>query len=50
MGGAGFIPFEAVDRYAERHGIDDPDEFDEFTRLIRALDEAYVAETSKRKS
>lgn len=34
----GPVPFEAADRYADRHGIDD---FDSFWALIRAMDRAY---------
>lgn len=53
MGGAGPIPWSAIDRYAARHEIDDPDDFDRLRRMIRAQDRAYldhVAEEAKRKS
>lgn len=52
MGGAGPIPWSAIDRYAARHEIDDLDEFDRFRRMIRAQDRAYldhVAEEAKTK-
>lgn len=47
MGGAGVgsIPFESADRYAERHGIED---FDEFWSLIRAMDREYISHYSER--
>lgn len=35
----GGIRFEAVDRYAERYGITD---FEEFHALIRAMDAAFL--------
>jgi hypothetical protein len=40
--GRGPIPWSAIDRYAGRHGIDDPDEHARFVRLIRAMDEAFL--------
>jgi hypothetical protein len=36
------IPFEAIERFAARAGIDDVDEFDRFERLIRDLDGEYL--------
>lgn len=33
----GVIPFAAVDRYAERYGIDDVDRFERFQGLIAAM-------------
>ena len=39
MGGAGAIPFEVIDRYAERFGVED---FETFYHLIAALDGAYL--------
>lgn len=42
MGGAGPIPWSAIDRYAARHEIDDPDDFDRLRRMIRAQDRAYL--------
>ena len=41
--GLGAIPFEAIDRYARRHRIDDADDFDDLNRFIRALDDEYLA-------
>lgn len=48
MGGAGSIPFSAIDRYAARYGIDDLDEFDRFRRMIRAQDRAYLKDAAER--
>lgn len=42
FGGAGPIPWSAIDRYAERFGIDDPDDFTRFSDLIMAMDGAYM--------
>jgi len=42
MGGAGRIPFTAIDRYAARFGIDARDEFERFMALIRAMDLEFV--------
>ena len=42
LGGFGPIPFEAIDRYARRFGIDDADDFDDLLRFVRALDESYL--------
>lgn len=38
----GPIPFSAVDRFAQRYGIDDLDEFDGFRSIIRAIDAEYL--------
>lgn len=35
----GPIPWTAIDRYAERHGIGD---FEQFATLVRACDAAYL--------
>lgn len=53
LGGAGPIPWSAIDRYATRHEIDDPDAFDRLRRMIRAQDRAYLehmAEEAKRRA
>lgn len=50
MGGVGAIPFSAIDRYAQRLGIDDPDQFARFLHLIRSLDAPYLAKTNKASS
>lgn len=39
MGGAGGIPWTAIDRYADRHEID---EFDTFKTVLKALDGVYL--------
>jgi hypothetical protein len=40
MGGMiqGRIPFRAIERFAERYGIDDLDEFDRLRRIVERLD------------
>lgn len=53
MGGAGPIPWSAIDRYAARHEIDDPEDFDRLRRMIRVQDQAYLnhmVESAKPKS
>lgn len=40
--GVGRIPWTAIDRYAARHGVDEPDDFDELVELIRAMDDVYL--------
>lgn len=37
------IPFTAIDRYAARVGIDDPDEFALLARLIGEMDAEYLS-------
>lgn len=39
--GLGPIPWSSIDRYARRHKIDDPDEFDRFNMLIGVMDREY---------
>lgn len=43
LGGCGYIPFMAIDRYAERYGISGVDEFERFQTLLRQMDDAYLA-------
>lgn len=45
--GVGPIPWTAIDRYAERHGVTDPDDYDEFVELISAMDSAYLEHAQK---
>lgn len=40
----GPITFAAIDRYADRQGIIDPDEFNLLEALTRAMDAAYLSE------
>jgi hypothetical protein len=47
MGGASGIPFTAIDRYAARYGVDDPDAFDRFAQRIRVIDAAYLLHKDK---
>jgi hypothetical protein len=46
MGGIGSIPFVAIDRYADRYGINGRDEFDRFHALIQRLDKAFAAKAN----
>ena len=39
----GPIPFLAIDRWAARYGVDDPDDFAFLVRAIRAADGAFLA-------
>ncbi len=48
FGGAGPIPFQAIDRYADRFGISDPDEFNSFVALIAAMDDVLFAAQRKK--
>lgn len=45
--GVGPIPWTAIDRYAQRHAIDDPDDFDELTELIMTMDQTYLEHVRK---
>ena len=45
----GPIPWSAVDRYAERYGLDD-DSYAYFQALIKALDAAYLKHQDDNKS
>ncbi len=38
----GGIPWTAMDRYAERYEIDDPDERERYFDLLRAMDLAFI--------
>lgn len=42
FGGAGHIPFLAIDAYGRRYSVADGDEFDRFAALIRAMDAVYL--------
>lgn len=44
--GRGPIPFSALDRYADRYGIADIDEFEQFRVVIRAMDGAFLEKTA----
>lgn len=39
----GPIPFAAVDKWAIRHSIDDPEEFSFLVRAVRSADRPYLA-------
>lgn len=47
---AGPVPFSAVDRWAERNGIVDPDEFDDLLRYVQIMDAAYLGQGVKPKA
>jgi len=43
MAGAGPIPWDVADAYAQRHGFaDDPELYDDFMCVIRALDAEFI--------
>ncbi len=42
MGAVGPITFSTIDRYATRIGITDPQSFERFTLLLRAMDSVYL--------
>jgi hypothetical protein len=44
-GGIGSIPFEAADKFAERFGVED---FEEFWTLIRAMDGVFISHFNER--
>lgn len=48
MGGAGRIPFTAIDRWAIRFGIDDPNEFERLKTILAALDTAFLKLAAER--
>jgi hypothetical protein len=48
FGYTGPILFTAIDAYAARIGITDPDEFADFLALMREVDAVYLAELRKR--
>lgn len=48
LGLPGVIPFAAIDRYAERYGFDDRDEFARFHQLIRRMDASFIAHMSEK--
>ncbi|WP_425515124.1 phage tail assembly chaperone [Methylorubrum populi] len=43
FGSVGAIPWSAMDRYAQRSGLSDSDEFARFTALLRAMDAVWLA-------
>jgi|TARA_R110000824_G_scaffold92118_1_gene223706 hypothetical protein len=44
----GPIPYEALDRYAQRHGPHAQDEFERFHQLIRGMDRHYTEASAKK--
>lgn len=46
----GEIPFSAIDRYARRYGINSPDDFEGFRKLIRHLDHLYLSTRNSKQS
>jgi hypothetical protein len=47
-GYTGPITWQAINAWAERHGIVDPDEFRDFAAVIRATDDAYLKKLRER--
>ncbi|MBK5958118.1 hypothetical protein CCR97_08295 [Rhodoplanes elegans] len=47
MGGAGPIPWLALDRWAGRAGLDG-DDFDRLVRMVRAVDAEWLADQAER--
>lgn len=45
---AGPIPFTAIDRWATRNGVDDPDEFALLLSCIRAMDGEWLGQGEKK--
>lgn len=41
---AGPIPFTAIDRWATRRGVTDPDEFEALVACIRAMDAEWLGQ------
>lgn len=48
FGGAGAIPWSAIDRWADRHGVAGPESFARLLFLIRALDRVWLEDAEKR--
>lgn len=46
--GIGAIPWSSLDAYAQRYGIEDIDEFERFSFLIREIDAAYLSIKNKK--
>lgn len=44
----GRIPFRAIERFADRYGIDDLDDFDLLRRIVEALDAEEVKHLNDR--
>jgi hypothetical protein len=42
MSGPGSIPFASIDRYADRYGIREIDEFEMLRDAVRAMDAEYL--------
>ncbi|MFC5421949.1 hypothetical protein ACFPOB_20515 [Bosea eneae] len=47
LGGAGRIPFSAIDRWADRYGISDLDAFERLKTLIDVLDAEFLKLAAK---
>lgn len=50
--GLGPIPWTALDRFAARHGLDDPEEFQNLKEIVWLVDKEYLTwhEDQKKKS
>lgn len=42
LGGCGEIPRRSIRQLADDYGLDDPDDFDQLVRMIRAMDKVYL--------
>ena len=47
FGGAGPIPWTAIDQYATRHGYGDSDSFESFKACVSHLDSLYLVHHQK---
>lgn len=43
----GPIPWDSLDQFAQRHGIEDEDQFENFRHLITVMDSAYLEHIAK---
>lgn len=43
FGGVGPIPWTAIDAWATRHGVTDPDDFERLASVVQALDAEHLA-------
>lgn len=50
FGGVGRIPFSAVDRWAQRYGVDDLDGFERLQMIVDALDAEFIDFVAKHPS
>lgn len=46
--GAGPIPWSSIDRYAIRYQVDQPEQFELFVRLVRAMDSVFLKDAAEK--